>query len=169
MGVFGWPERHAGKLDALPGGSNGVARGIGPAQIPRVPHHAAAQPPYALSTSTFRHRSLAALAARAPIGPARDVALAWFVCARLLDGVTGAQPLSGSARAARAAAARTWLSGAGLPAGCRLTLSRLIDACGAEGEPDRSRLAKAVTEALRATGDHLDPAARADLESLAKL
>lgn len=168
-GSIGWLERHARKLGASPGGSNGVATGGRAGEIPHVSHPLApAQPPYALATFGFRHRNLASLAARAPIGPARDVALAWFVCARLLDGLTAAPSISPPARAARGAAARLWLAGAGLPSGSRLPLARVIDACSAEGEVDRARLAKAVSDALKATAEHLDPATRGDLEAYTK-
>lgn len=151
------------------GGSNGVATGPGRGQIPRVTQHAPAPlPPYGLPAPAFRHRALAALAARAPIGPERDVALAWFVCARLLDGAIGAPALSGAARSARAAAARTWLASAGLPASCRVPLGRLMDACGTEAQPDRAKLAKSVAEALRVTSPHLDQAARDEIDALTR-
>lgn len=139
-----------------------------PGQIPRVTHPAP-HPPYGLAPTTFRHRALAALAARAPIGPARDLALAWFVCARLVDGAVGPLPLSEPARVARSAAARTWLAGIGLPAGTRAALTRVVDACGASGAPDGGRIARAITDALRLTGEHLDPHARAELEPFAKV
>jgi hypothetical protein len=146
-----------------------VATAAGGCEIPRVSQHAPAPlPPYGLPTPVFRHRALAALAARAPIGPERDVALAWFLCARLLDGAGGAAPLSPAVRASRAAAARTWLASAGLPAACRVPLGRVMDACGTEGDPDRARLAKALAEALRVTGSHLDAAARDEIETLAR-
>lgn len=132
-------------------------------------HSIAVQPPYALANPAFRHRALAALVARAPIGPAREVAIAWFVCARLIDGVRGTGRLSGAARSARAAAARSWLSSAGLPAACRMPLGKLIDACGGDGEPDHRRIARAVADALGATGEHLDGPARAELEPLANV
>lgn len=144
-----------------------MARPLPHGQIPGVSHPAAVRPPYALATPTFRHRALAALVARAPIGPGREVALAWFVCARLIDGVRGEGRLSGSVRSARAAAARSWLSSAGLPATCRMPLGKLIDACGGEGEPDHRRIAGAAADALRATSEHLDGPARAELEPLA--
>lgn len=160
-------KRHAGKLDATRGGSNGVATAHAAAQIPRVTHPAL-HPPYGLASVTFRYKALASSAARAPIGPARDVALAWFVCARLLDGVLGADPLSEPVRTARAGAARTWLAGIGLAAGHRLPFSRLADACGAPGAPDRPRIARAVADALKGTADLLDPQARAELEPFVK-
>ena len=51
-------------------------------QIRRVP---VTLPPYALTAPVFRFRHLAALAGRAPIGGAREVALACFVAARLVS------------------------------------------------------------------------------------
>ncbi len=151
------------------GGSNGVATRPKPRDIPPVPQPAAAaQPPFALAIPVFRHRTLAAHAARAPMGPAREVALAWFLCARLIDGATGQRRLPATVRQARAAAARSWLASAGLPSSCRLALGKLMEACGTEGEPDRQRLARAAADALAATADHLDPSARAELESLTR-
>jgi hypothetical protein len=161
--------RHARKLGGARGRSNGVATGTGAREIPRVSQPSiGAQPPYALAIPVFRHRALAALAARAPMGPAREVTLAWYLCARLIDGATGAQRLSPSVRHARAASARSWLSTAGLPTSCRMTLGKLMDACGSEGEPDRQRIARAAADALGATAEHLDPSARAEVELLAR-
>ena len=51
-------------------------------QIRRVP---VTLPPYALPAPVFRFRNLATLAGRAPIGGAREVALACFVAARLVN------------------------------------------------------------------------------------
>lgn len=151
------------------GASNGVATGPCRGEIPRVPHHAAAaQPPFALAVPVFRHRTLAALAAKAPMGPAREVALAWFLCARLIDGTTDPFRLSAPVRQLRAAAARSWLASAGLPSACRIALGKLMDACGSEGEPDRQRIARAASDAMSATAEHLDPAARAELEALTR-
>lgn len=149
------------------GCSNGVATRRPAGEIPRVSQAATVQPPFALSTPTFGHRAIAALAARAPMGPAREVALAWFVCARLIDGATGQARLSATARSARAAGARSWLATAGLPAACRMALAKVMDACGGEGEPDHKRIARAVAEALAATADHLDAPTRAEMEGLA--
>lgn len=161
--------RHAGKLGGGVGPSNGVATGTRAGEIPQVSQPSiGAQPPYALAVPAFRHRTLAALAARAPMGPAREVTLAWLLCARLIDGATGAQRLSASVRQARAAAARTWLASAGLPTSCRMTLAKLMDACGSEGEPDRQRIARSAADALGATVQHLDPSARAEVEHLAR-
>lgn len=150
------------------GCSNGVATQRRGGEIPRVSQPAAPQPPFALSTPTFGHRGIAALAARAPMGPAREVALAWFLCARLIDGATGPVRLSGPARSARAAAARSWLATAGLPASSRMALGKLMDACGAEGDPDHKRIARAIADALAATAEHLDPPTRAEMEGLAR-
>ena len=151
-----------------PGRSNGVATTPPNREIPPVPHLVASQPPFALATPAFRHRALAALAARAPIGPGREIALAWFLCARLIDGAIGAARLSGAARASRSAAARSWLASAGLPAACRLPLARVMDACGTEGDADHRLIARTVADALGATGDHLDAPARAELEPLTR-
>src|SRR3954453_19876564 len=59
-------------------------------------------PPYALPTPVFRFRHLASLAGRAPIGGAREVALACFVAARLVsDCCDPTLALDAEARAAR--------------------------------------------------------------------
>lgn len=145
-----------------------MATGTGRREIPRVSQPpVGAQPPYALAVPAFRHRTLAALAARAPMGPAREVTLAWYLCARLIDGATGPQRLSAQVRHARAAAARSWLASAGLPTSCRMPLGKLMDACGAEPEPDRQRIARTAADALGATAEHLEAAARAEVEQLA--
>ena len=103
------------------------------------------------------------------MGPAREVALAWFLCARLLDGAVGTTRLSAGVRGARATAARSWLASAGLPAACRMPLAKVIDACGVDGDVDPQRIARTVTDALTATAEHLDGAARSELETLAGL
>lgn len=141
-----------------------MATGTGAGEIPRVSQTSiGAQPPYALAVPAFRHRALAALAARAPMGPAREVTLAWYLCARLIDGATGTQPLSATVRQARAAAARSWLASAGLPTSSRMTLGKLMDACGAESV-DPARIARAAADALGATSAHLEAPALAELE-----
>src|SRR5215216_5312955 len=59
-----------------------LARARWRAQILPVP---VTLPPYALPAPVFRFRNLATLAGRAPIGGAREVALACFVAARLAN------------------------------------------------------------------------------------
>src|SRR5204863_7354540 len=57
--------------------SGNGARGRSDSRVPVM------LPPYALSAPVFKFRHLATLAGRAPIGGAREVALACFVAARL--------------------------------------------------------------------------------------
>ena len=44
-----------------------------------------------------------------------------------------------------------------------------MDACGAEAEPDRQRIARTAADALAATAEHLDAAARAEVDQLTVL
>lgn len=141
-----------------------MATGRAPGQILDVPSSTlAARPPFALGAPTFRFRALAALAARAPIGPARDVALAWYLCARLVEAAV-ASTLPAAARASRAAAARAWLASTAVPPACRVSLTRVVDLSSADD--DGSSLARALADAIEATAEHLDAATRAELEPL---
>src|SRR6476659_6098372 len=77
-------------------------------------------PPYALSAPVFKFRHLATLAGRAPIGGAREVALACFVAARLAaDCCDPALDLDEPARAARCAGAKLWLGTIAIPSPVR--------------------------------------------------
>jgi hypothetical protein len=74
-------------------------------------------PPYALSAPVFRFRHLAALAGRAPIGGAREVALACFVAARLASDCSDPSlDLDEASRAARCAGTKGWLGTIANPA-----------------------------------------------------
>src|SRR3954466_13058851 len=105
-------------------------------------------PPYALSAPVFRFRHLAALAGRAPIGGAREVALACFVAARLvsdccdptldLDEESRAARLVSAccdptldldeeSRAARCAGAKAWLGTIAIPSPVRTPVAKLAD------------------------------------------
>src|SRR3954471_18984953 len=97
-------------------------------------------PPYALSAPVFRFRHLAALAGRAPIGGAREVALACFVAARLVsDCCDPALPLGDDSPAPPCAGAKAWLGTIAIPAPVRTPVARcaeasaLVDAKGMAG------------------------------------
>jgi hypothetical protein len=130
-------------------------------------------PPYALAVPSFPLRALAALAGRAPLGGEREVALAAFMAARLAQELLSARPLAPAARATRVVAARGWLASLALPAGTRIPLARLIDACAAGGAGEEGRgspeeAAAAIGLLLPAAGPLLDPPSRAELELLAR-
>ena len=122
-------------------------------------------PPFALAVPVFRFRALAALAARAELGGPREVALACFLAARLARGVVGPMPLSPEIRAARAAAARSWLSSLALPAGVRLPLARLIDHTGGT---DAAGMGQALARVTDITAKYLDPGALSELQQLGR-
>ena len=121
-----------------------------------------AAPPYALSTPRFRFRALAMLAGRAPLGGAREVAIASYLVARLVDDLRNASELGAEARGARAAAARSWLASLALPANLRVPFARLVDASALTMLEARAALAKVI----EVTSSHLDVPARTELEIL---
>jgi len=128
-------------------------------QIPRV--HPTL-PPYAIPPLAFPFRHLAALAGRAPIGGAREVALACFLSARLAaDRVA---PLPEGTGGLRGTGARGWLSTLSLPAPTRAPVQRCLDAATGGSMPE---LAAAMRELCAAAGSYLEPGARAELEQLA--
>lgn len=121
-----------------------------------------APPPYVLATPTFRFRALASLAGRAPIGGPREVALATYLVARLVDDCQPSKMLPAPARAERAAAARNWLAGVALPNGIRTVLQKLVDATA--GDP--SQLGAPLSETMSAVDGYLDGTSRTELERL---
>jgi hypothetical protein len=128
--------------------------------IPRVrsPRH-----PFALDTPTFSFAALAALAARAPIGSARDVAMSAFTTARLAEELRpGGLPLE--ERQARATGARRWLAGLTLAEPVRKAFLDLIAAT----EQDGRAAAAALRRVIDVTGAQLDPASRSELDRLAR-
>ena len=134
----------------------------GLAQIRPVP---VTLPPYALAAPVFRFRNLAALAGRAPIGGAREVALACFVAARLVDDCCDpALHLDEEARAARCTGAKGWLGTIAIPAPVRAPVAKLAEAS-ANGHPES--MAPLVKALAKAADSFLDPAARAELDALA--
>ena len=122
-------------------------------------------PPYALPAPVFRFRHLAALAGRAPIGGAREVALACFVAARLVhDCCDPLLDLDDEHRAARYSGAKAWLGTIAIPAPVRTPVAKLAEAS-ANGRADT--MAPLVSALARAADSFLDPAARAELDALA--
>lgn len=122
------------------------------------------KPPYGLAPTPFRFAALAALAGRAPLGGRREVALATYLAARLVDDVLEENGLSASIRADRAGSARSWLSTVALPAPVRQPLARLIDSSAGEA----GGASQAVRAVIAVTADFLDRAARLELEHLAE-
>ena len=121
--------------------------------------------PYALPAPAFRFRNLATLAGRAPIGGAREVALACFVAARLANDCCDPMlDLDEDARAARCAGAKGWLGTLALPSPVRAPVARLAEAS-ANGHSEA--MAPLVSALARAAESFLDPAARAELDALA--
>ncbi|HET9013188.1 MAG TPA: hypothetical protein VFN38_15285 [Gemmatimonadaceae bacterium] len=119
-------------------------------------------PPYALPTPTFPFPHLAGLAGRAPIGGAREVALACFVAARLAADAMGGNG-DPSARSARSAGARGWLGTLALPPAVRGPLFKCIEttADGSAGAVGRE-----LAEVATAGAAYLDSASRTELDAL---
>jgi hypothetical protein len=121
------------------------------------------QPPYALSSTSFRFAALAALAGRAPIGGHREVALATYVAARLAQDVLPEKGLAHAVRVERASHAKSWLSTLALPVPIRPALAVLVDASGT----DCQAAARALRNVMAVTADFLDSAGRSELDHLA--
>ena len=122
-------------------------------------------PPYALSAPVFRFRHLAALAGRAPIGGAREVALACFVAARLVaDCCDPTLDIDEVARAARCAGAKGWLGTIAIPSPVRTPVAKLAEAS-AMGNP--TVMAPLVSSLANAAESFLDAASRSELDVLA--
>jgi hypothetical protein len=126
--------------------------------------NAHARSPYAVRETPFRFPALAALAGRGQIGGDREVALAAFTTARLVNGLLPPNALSAPALTARAAAARQWLSALALPAVLKTPFTRLADST-ASG--DLAVVETALRATINAAGQALDGASRAELERLA--
>lgn len=136
---------------------------MGGEQIGQVPHSLL---PYALSTPSFPFRHLAALAGRAPIGGAREVALSCLMAARLAAERRPSKPeLTDEVRQARAAAAKSWLGTLTLPAAVRTPLARCIESS-ARGTV--AAVAREVGAVRVACASYLDTSSRAELDALAE-
>ena len=122
-------------------------------------------PPYALPAPTFPFPHLASLAGRAPIGGAREVALACFVAARLAADCAAAAPeLDDASRTARTAGAKGWLGTLTLPPALRATLLRCLEAT-ADGSP--AAVSRELSELANAGAGYLDAGSRSELDALA--
>lgn len=122
-------------------------------------------PPYALSAPVFKFRHLAALAGRAPIGGAREVALACFVAARLVsDCCDPALALDETSRAARCIGAKGWLGTIAIPSPVRTPVAKLAEA---SATADPALMVPLVTSLARAAESFLDAASRSELDALA--
>ena len=119
-------------------------------------------PPYALATPAFRFRALALLASRSSLGGPREVTLATYLVARLVDDCFSDKVLPAAARAERASGARAWLANIALPAAVRAALSRLAAATG--GDP--AAIGAALTSVISAVDAYLDSASRSELARL---
>ena len=121
-------------------------------------------PRYALAAPTFPFRALAALAGHAPLGGARETALATLIAARLAAGVVLPLVLDNPMRLARAEAARLWMTSVALPAPVRTAIVRLVDATAAD---DVRTVITAIRKVIDVTAPYLDKEARFELERLA--
>lgn len=119
--------------------------------------------PFALAAPSFRFRHLAHLAGRAPIGGAREVALACFVAARLAHECTRDLNEDQEARAARCAGAKAWLGTLALPVAVRTPFIRCAD-LSVDGPP--APVAKEVAALAIAAATYLDPQSRVELDAL---
>jgi hypothetical protein len=102
-------------------------------------------------------------AGRAPLGGPREALLAALIGARLAAGALAGQPLAAAQRAARADAARAWLSSVAVGPVIRVAAQRLFEAT---ARADAAGVAAALTKVTEVTAPHLDSAARSELVSL---
>lgn len=120
--------------------------------------------PYALTAPAFLFRALAGLAAKAPLGGARESALATLVAVRLAVAAVEPAMLPAPARRKRADAARRWLSAVALPAPVRSTVGRLVDLSASENV---HAIAAGVAKVTEVTAPYLNRNARSELDRLA--
>ena len=120
--------------------------------------------PYALDNPGFAFAGIATFAARAPLGGAREIALAAFVTARLADDVSADRRLPATTRSPRAANARRWLSTLAVAEPIRRAFLDLAAAT----EADAPTTAAALRRVIDVTAGVLDPPSCSDLERLAK-
>ena len=120
--------------------------------------------PYALDTPSFAFAALVTLAARAPLGGPREIALAAFVTARIAEDVSADRELPEATRCARAASARRWLATLALAEPTRRAFVDLATAT----ESDARATSAALRRVIDVTAGILDPPSRAELERLAR-
>ncbi len=87
-----------------------------------------ALPRYAVAPPTFRFRAALAVADRLPLGGEREVALATWLCARLLWDLGDVAAFDPDALRARATALRQWGQAMALPVPARQAVSQVSDA-----------------------------------------
>ena len=137
-----------------------MALPVAPTHIPTVPP---TLPPYALSAPVFRFKHLASLAGRAPIGGAREVALACFVAARLAAEWTATLDDDPAGRGGRCAGAKAWLATLALPATVRSSVVRCAELSIGGNAPE---LGRELAGLAQAATSYLDPQSRAELHAL---
>lgn len=128
-----------------------------------IPNVRSPRAPFALDTPTFSFAALASLAARAPLGGAREIAIVAFTTARMAD-ETRPGGLSLEERQARAAGARRWMATLSLAEPVKKAFHELIAAT----EADAPTAAKAIRRVMEVTGAKLDAASRSELDRLAR-
>jgi hypothetical protein len=122
--------------------------------------------PFAPPRALFSYPGLAAAAARAPLGGAREVLTGAVMVARLAHGMRLPHPLPVETRRARAEQVKGWLSALTVPTKTRTALLRAI-VVSAQG--DRSVMAEALGGVIDVTAAHLDRVARSELTRLAEI
>ena len=120
-------------------------------------------PPYALAAPVFRFKHLASLAGRAPIGGAREVALACFVAARLAAESATTPGEDETGRASRCAGAKAWLGTLSLPPAVRGPVARCAE-LSVHGQA--ADVGQEVARLALAAAQYLDTQSRAELAAL---
>lgn len=121
--------------------------------------------PFAPPRALFAFPGLAAAAARAPLGGAREALTGALMVARLAQGMRLPSPLPVEVRRARAEQAKAWLSALTLAAKTRAALLRGM---GASAQGDRTVMAETLLGVTDVTAAHLDRTARLELARLAE-
>ncbi|MBX9928025.1 MAG: hypothetical protein K2X99_03855 [Gemmatimonadaceae bacterium] len=120
---------------------------------------------YTPDAPTFPFRALAEMAGTAPMGGARETALATLAVARLASRAAPPFPLAAAIRAQRADAARQWLASLPLGLTVRSALGALLSA---SARDDAAAMGVAIRAVMDVTAQSLDRGARSELERLAK-
>jgi hypothetical protein len=120
-------------------------------------------PRFALVTPVFRFRSLTAAAGRAALGGDRETLLTCLQLGRLCAGILPPFELSREMTLERTENTKQWLASVAMPSGIRSTAFGILG--GLTGF-DRSRLALAFEDLVKAAFAQLDEASRAELNGL---
>jgi hypothetical protein len=138
-------------------------------QIGRVTAHTdAPRAPYSLEPTAFPFPALASLAGRAPLGGQREIVLACLLVARVVvdaADMNGAGLLTMDQRRARAKEVGDWLAATSIPPVIKGALTGLAEGT---ASADRGYVTSALDSVMMVTANHLDPAARLELEQLAQ-